>query len=475
MIQNFLYKKILEKFSTVAIGNLIQMAITFFITIYISKNLSLSDYGIYTIILTSIGLLSLTVDPILNPYFLREASKEYNLSKEIGKSLAISLSIMTFILVIIFLIKERAPFNQIIFEKKIILNLIIIFLSIFILDISKIINRIESKFYNYSAILIIDKVLLFSSIITISYISDNNIIINSIKLYSYSLFFFALFNLAIIINKFKLIRPNILEIKIFFKSIFFVYISTGIYFFISYEYFILILANKFINNELIGVIGLSYFFSNFIFFFIFWVEQTFSPRLIFIIDSNNENKKIINKYIEIFMNFNINLISFGFSIFLLLLQKTNIISLINNDVINYLNFFILFIFISISKSLDTLLGIIIAGLRIEKHTIFTHFFRLIVLLIAYKYLNDLSLLILIFIFVAILQNLYFILYVYYIKRIFNKRLITLIAIIMSVFLSYFFNLDKIFILLSTALLSLNIYQLFYYFKKYKRYIQNIFT
>lgn len=474
MIQNFLYKKILEKFSTVAIGNLIQMAITFLITIYISKNLSLSDYGIYTIILTSIGLLSLTLDPILNPYFLREASKEYNLSKEIGKSLAISLSFITFILVIIFLIKDRLPFNQMMFEKKIILNLIIVFISIFILDISKIINRIESKFHNYSAILIIDKVLLLSSILTISYISDN-IIINSIKLYSYSILIFALFNLVIIMKKFNLIRPNIIEIKVFFKSIFFVYVSTGIYFFISYEYFILILANKFINNELIGVIGLSYFFSNFIFFFIFWIEQTFSPRLIFIIDSNNDDKKILNKYIDIFMNFNINLISFGFCIILLLLQKTNILILISNDVINYLNFFILFIFISISKSLDTLLGIIIAGLRIEKHTIFTHFLRLIVLLIAYEYLNDLSLLILIFVFVAILQNLYFIFYLYFIKGILNKKLITLIAIIANIFLSYFFSLDKIFLLLTVTLLLLNIYQLFDYYKRYKKYIQNIFN
>ena len=91
IFNNYNFKKFYEYKNIIFISssNILQQIFTFFVTLLIIKLYGPEMYGEYIIIIALTNLLIMFTNPTLNPFFVREGSKEYNYKKKVSDSFSL--------------------------------------------------------------------------------------------------------------------------------------------------------------------------------------------------------------------------------------------------------------------------------------------------------------------------------------------------------------------------------------------------
>ena len=420
-------------------GNLIQQFFSVISIFCLIKLYGANEYAGYILIIAQANLFYLVIAPINNPFILREGSREFEKNKSINKSLTISLifiPILILLLIIVFLMANKYFFYL---NYNYILPFILFLIATVSLNLSKIIFRVIDNMKSYFIISIFEKIILFIVII-LSYFFFQKIE-NILTLYS----LIILLSIGIYFIKFKInFRPNKIrfeEVKDFFASVKFIYLSTILFFFVNQDYLILKINHFTNDNLIISTIGLGFVILSFVFFPIFWLEQHYTQK--FYKNSLENISFFLKGFTKEFSN-NVALIMILIKILLIIIiQNTEIVKILDDNFHDYKNYLIIILFLILNNSLDTTNAIIMYSLKKEKII----FLCLIIKLLIFTYAlfsENLIGILNIFILISYLQNLIIILFLKFKYKYFNTIEFYLIIYTTLVLQLYLLNLTTYF-------------------------------
>ena len=117
-------------------------------------------YGEYIIIIALTNLLIMFTNPTLNPFFVREGSKEYNYKNKVSDSFSLVI-IFNFCLISFLILSIDYLSNIITIFQNEFINLIkIMLVCFFLVNFLKILSRITNEYFKYFFINLIEKSLL---------------------------------------------------------------------------------------------------------------------------------------------------------------------------------------------------------------------------------------------------------------------------------------------------------------------------
>ena len=402
-IKNIYYNKINYKnIILISSSNILQQVFTFFITICILRLYGPSAYGDYVIIIALVNLLIMFTNPSLNPFLIREGSKEFIKKKKISNSISIVIIFNIFLLFVIILSIEIFDDAIKIFKNEFINVIKIILISYFIINLLKILSRISNSFEKYFFINLLEKSLLIVTIIIFYFILSNSSFDQLLITYTSTLLIISFFC-------FKFFRKNInfnfnikKSIKNFFRSVVPIYVSTVLFIFVNQHYLIIILNNNNIDKIIIAAIGIGFLMVNMVYFPIYWLEQYLSQFYYNALKTYSEEK--IKKYFNEFGLICVFLSILISSIIFLLIVKTPLLYLFDDEIFIFKYLVGLVVIISLSICFDTILAIPIYALKQEKFMMYALIIRLV--LFSYFIFNETNYEILVFIFILLnyIQN-----------------------------------------------------------------------
>ena len=106
-------------------------------------------YGEYIIIIALTNLLIMFTNPTLNPFFVREGSKEYNYKNKVSDSFSLVI-IFNFCLISFLILSIDYLSNIITIFQNEFINLIkIMLVCFFLVNFLKILSRITNEYFKY--------------------------------------------------------------------------------------------------------------------------------------------------------------------------------------------------------------------------------------------------------------------------------------------------------------------------------------
>jgi O-antigen/teichoic acid export membrane protein len=442
-------------------SNIVQQLLSIFTTILLIKFHGVENYGSYIGLLSVINLISLFVNPILSPYFLREGTLEFAKKNILEKTFSISIfSILIFIILfILFFDFINIKFNLV--DKKFYIALIFFLISLTLISLLKIISRITNRIIFYTLVTIIDKFVL--SIVLVLYFLLNNfdffIIFKtySILLFSICILIFFFFRDIILITiKLKDI------FSIFYKSLSYLYLSAFIFFFINQYYLILLIKNISNNNIIVGTLGFAFLLINMIYFPVYWLEQNYAQK--YYKEIKVFNKKNFDNYFHTFGYLIASIVIITSSLLLLIIYNSHILIILDINFFNEKILICVIILLSLSVSLDTILSIPIFAIKEEKTIFIGLICRFFLFYLFYYFNQDPLNLIYIYVSLCYFQNLLILLIIYFRFTYFEKNLFYLIILYFILILLFFLE----YILFFNIIISLmTAFSLIFFLKKFK--------
>ena len=434
------FKKFYEYKNIIFISssNILQQIFTFFVTLLIIKLYGPEMYGEYIIIIALTNLLIMFTNPTLNPFFVREGSKEYNYKNKVSDSFSLVI-IFNFCLISFLILSIDYLSNVITIFQNEFINLIkIMLVCFFLVNFLKILSRITNEYFKYFFINLIEKSLLLFFLILFIFLFENEFFKEMISYYSYVFLIMIFLATFFLRNNFLFTISNLKNnIPNFFKSIVPIYFSTILFLFVNQHYLVINLENNNTDNVIIGSIGLGFLILNMVYFPIYWLEQYLSQFYYKKIRKFNEfifrdyfNKfGLISAYISILCS----------SIIFLLVSNTQFLFLFDHQIYMYKNLVSLIILMSLSVCLDTILAIPIYAIKKEKFMAIALTIRLIIF--SYFIFNDTNYDLLLFIFIILnyFQNILLKLFIYLKYKFINIHSLILIIFLMINLFFYFFE------------------------------------
>ena len=427
-------------------SNIIQQFLSILVTIFLIKFYGVENYGSYIALVSIINLISLFINPILNPYFLREGSLEFIQKKYLKKTFSISIlsiSILIFIFIFFFNFINN-KFNFI--NNKFNVILILFLISLILISLLKIISRITNRIKIYSLVTLLEKFILAIVMLIYFFLNHFDFLV-ILKTYSIIL-------LSISILLLFLFRDQILftiKLKdiflVFYKSLSYLYISAFVFFFINQHYLILLIKSNTNNNILIATIGFAFLIVNMIYFPVYWLEQNYSQKYYKKITSFNKN------------NFDVYFNKFGYlitstviiisSIVLLIIYYSNILKIFDVNFYYGKELICLIILLSLSVCLDTILATPVFAIKEEKIILISLICRFILFYLFFYFNKNPLSLIYAYVLLCYFQN-FIILFIIYLKfNYLEKNLIYLIFVYSTLILLFYLKYIYLFNLIIT--------------------------
>jgi len=394
-----------NNYSKIAIANIIQQILSLITTSYLIKSIGSINYSNIVFFLVTANAVLMFLNCWINPFYIREASLEYQRNKRVNETLTTIFLLLLFITLAFIIYSYIGKINFISTESLYLLFFFI--LAQLVIYVTKLTFRIQNKINKYIAILIGEKFIFLISIIIYFY-STNLININLIIIIlTLSYLFIAILFLFFLIQNYKFKIPSKIFVKDYIRNSTFILFATIFVFFTSYEYLIIILNNSEFQ-KIITYLAIGYMFSNLIYMPVYWLEQLIGPKINLVFNSNNNNYKI--KYYKDIGLYFLYLCFFMQLIIINVLINTNIlIFLFDNSFIENIYYVIIIIFVTNSKLIDTIFSIPIFAKKFEKKVMFFNIFKALIFLYFFLILGISSdNLIILFILLSFLQNFYYI-------------------------------------------------------------------
>lgn len=429
--------------SSISISNILQQILTILITFLLLKFYGAEQYSNYVILLSSVNLILLVINPSINPYLLREASKEYSKKNIIDNSFTITASFILIILFFFFItfnfLNQKFEFiNQ---DYK--YSLIYLFIALILINISKVISRITNKIKIYFYATLCEKAVFIILIIFFYFLFENKNITILIENFTIVFLSFSILIFYQLRSKIKInLDQNVLSYKKFYNSISYLYLSTLLFFFINQHYLILLINKTYNDSYMIASLGVAFLIVNMIYFPIYWFEQNYAHQ--YYKKIIKYDKIIFNNYFKKFAYF-LSLITVSLSsIIILLIDILPVLDLFSPVFSDYKSIIISIILIIFSFLLDTILAIPVYAIKKEKYIFLSLFIRFILFYIFVYFKLEPTLLIFTYICLAYLQNIITLLILYFKFFFFNRYIFLFIFLFLFLNLLIFLNLFILF-------------------------------